>query len=101
MSLNPSPNKFIEITVTIIAIPGKVASHHALLKKSRDSARSNPHSGVGGLAPIPKKLSEAPAKIAVATSNVANTRIDAKILGMICTITIRALVNPNDLAATI
>ena len=47
-SRTPSPRRFTAKTVSIIARPGKTASHHATRTYLRPSASIKPHSAVGG-----------------------------------------------------
>ena len=68
---SPSPTKLIESVVTRIASPGKRLTHQARLSVSRPSESMMPHSGVGGLAPRPRKLSPAAVRMAEATPHVA------------------------------
>jgi ABC-type glycerol-3-phosphate transport system substrate-binding protein len=58
---------------TVIARPGNVGSHHAVMTYSRDSAIMAPHSGVGGWTPRPRKLSEAPARMFSTAADIAKT----------------------------
>src|SRR5258707_6023005 len=60
-----------------------------------------PQVGIGGCAPNPKKLSPASNKIAEAKFDEASTNIGPTILGKICLLMIRVLLNPKERAASI
>ena len=70
-------------TVKKIARPGRVDIHHSVLMKRRPSATIEPHAGVGGSTPKPKKLKEASIKITEPTLSVDTTTVEAKTLGSI------------------
>src|SRR4029453_16180444 len=55
VSRSPSPSRLMPSTVTRMARPGKVASHHAVDRYTRPSASMPPHVGVGGWTPSPRK----------------------------------------------
>ncbi len=68
-------------TDTVIAMPGKSASHQPREKKVRASLRISPHVGVVGFTPKPRNDSVASAKIADETPTVACTMMGASELG--------------------
>src|SRR5699024_7731448 len=70
-SRNPSPNKLNPKTTSNMARPGKVTTHGEFCNACLPSLNIAPHSGVGGCAPNPRKLSPAASKIAVPILNVA------------------------------
>src|SRR5690606_41519997 len=70
-------------TVSKIAMPGKVASHHELKMYSLPWAIMEPHAGSGGCTPRPRKLSDASIKMTHATRSVATTMTDENVLGKI------------------
>src|SRR4051794_37792153 len=74
---NPSPTRLQATTTLRIAKPGHVEIHHARPRTSRPSADMRPHSGVGGWAPSPRKLSPEPIKMAFPTWSVLSTRTGA------------------------
>src|SRR5438270_11539922 len=74
--------KLNAMTVRKIASPGIVATHH-WARRSRPLLTIAPHSGVGGVAPSPRKLKPAPVAIAAPTSIVARTIILGRMLGKI------------------
>src|SRR6266542_1677494 len=80
VSRRPSPTKLQAIATVKIASPGKVEIHHCCIS-SRPSATIAPHSGVGGTAPSPRKLSAAVMMIALPKSIVISTRIGATEFG--------------------
>src|SRR5229473_2724113 len=53
-SRRPSPNRLNPNTVTKIATPGKVATHHAEARNCRPSTIILPQLGSGGWAPSPR-----------------------------------------------
>src|ERR1700761_4993925 len=59
-----------------------------------------PHVGVGGCAPKPRKLKPASSKIADAKFDEANTNIGPMMFGKICRRIMRALLKPNERAAS-
>src|SRR5579872_5417487 len=88
----PSPTRLNAIPTTVIARPGKVGSHHAVITYSRESAIIAPHSGVGGCTPRPRKLSEAPARMFSTAADIAKTTAGPMTLGSRCrTMTRRSL----------
>ena len=91
MSLNASPMILIDSTVNKMARPGNVAYHEALPMYVRAVESMAPHSGDGGRAPKPRKLSPAIDMIAVAIPTVARTIIGADMLGKIWRTSIRTL----------
>src|SRR5690606_30766042 len=72
-SRSPSPIRLMASTVTRIARPGNVTTHHARMMNSRASASIVPHSGVGGCAPMPRKPRAAASRIALENESVACT----------------------------
>src|SRR5262249_37985618 len=79
-SRNPSPSKFSPTTTIMIAAPGKTASHQADCKYVWASFNISHHSGVGGWAPRPTKLSPAAVRIARPTLRVTSTIIGVSTL---------------------
>ena len=67
--------------------------------KLRPSLRMEPHSGVGGWMPSPKKLMDAPVSIHMTTSEAANTTAELMTLGSRWRKRMRMSVNPATLAA--
>ena len=59
-----SPRKLMLRTVSMMAKPGKIASHQAREIKDRASLRISPQLGVEGFTPRPRKESPASARIA-------------------------------------
>ena len=72
-SRRPSPVRLKASTVIRIARPGSVTTHHALWMNSSALASIEPHSGVGGCAPRPRKPSAAASRIADEKPSVAWT----------------------------
>ena len=70
-SLNPSPTRFSPSTVSMIARPGNVVKWGATRRNCLPSFSMEPHEGVGGCAPSPRKLRLPSAIIAAATPKVA------------------------------
>jgi pimeloyl-ACP methyl ester carboxylesterase len=58
-SRTQSPRMFSESTVTRMAMPGRIETHHACSISPRPSATITPHDGVGGGIPTPRKESAA------------------------------------------
>src|SRR5512141_46976 len=82
-SRKASPNRLIDNTVIMIATPGKLVTHGADRKNSRPFDIIAPHSGVGGCAPKPRKLSPAASRIEEDTYSVASTTAGPTTLGRI------------------
>ncbi len=72
-SRKPSPARLMATAVTRIARPGKVTIQGCERMNSRESASIEPHSGVGGCAPRPRKPSAAASRMASETPSVACT----------------------------
>ena len=83
-SFRASPRRLNPITVTAIAIPGKVESHQALRSASRPSKTIWPQLGVGGGTPSPRKLREASARMIPPIRSVAATMMTVSVFGMRC-----------------
>jgi hypothetical protein len=83
-SLNQSPSRFIDKTVSNIARPGKKDTHQAPITKLRPSATIRPQAGFGGGIPAPRKLNDASITITCPTSKVARTIMVFTTLGNIC-----------------
>src|SRR5882724_7718745 len=81
VSRRPSPSRLMPSTVTRMARPGKVASHHAVDKYARPSASMPPQVGVGGCTPRPRKDRADSITITRAMSRVATTSQGVKALG--------------------
>src|SRR5690606_353037 len=75
------PRAVIARTVRVMATPGAATSHQALPRKLRPTESIAPHSGDGGGAPKPRKLSEAPAAMLLPMPMVARIRIGLMALG--------------------
>ncbi len=88
------------MTMTTIATPGNVDSHHAVLMNDRPSFSIAPQSGVGGRIPRPRKLSAAPAMMAPGMPSVTRTMIGADTLGRTCRKTMRRSPHPATRAAS-
>ena len=56
MSDIPSATRLMQRTVNMIANPAKIGSQGETIMYSRPSARIDPHDGVGGVSPKPRKL---------------------------------------------
>src|SRR5881628_52178 len=54
-SRTQSPRIFNESTVTRMAMPGRIETHHACSMSPRPSATITPHDGVGGGVPAPRR----------------------------------------------
>ena len=68
VSLSQSPNRFRDITVSVIANPGKAVDHQIPpASLSRPSVTMEPHAGVGGGTPAPRKLRVDSSKITIPT----------------------------------
>src|SRR5262249_38713586 len=80
-SRTPSPRKLKPSTTVKIAKPGKAATHHCSTS-SRPSATIEPHSGVGGTTPSPRKERPAKVMIALPTSSVTSTTSGPIAFGM-------------------
>ncbi|GAI83092.1 unnamed protein product, partial [marine sediment metagenome] len=83
----------------IRAIPGKSVIHHADEIKALPSDIIDPHSGIGGCTPNPKKLKEAPVSIHITTSEAAKTIDELSVFGRICLNKILELLYPNTFVA--
>ena len=90
--------KLHAIATLKIATPGKVEIHHCWIS-SRPSATMAPHSGVGGTAPSPRKLSAAVMMMALPKSIVDNTSAGASAFGRTWRSRIRRSGIPNARAA--
>ncbi len=58
----------------MMANPGRIASHGAMIIFRRPSARIEPHDGVGGVRPKPRKLSVASSRMTKPKSSMAITK---------------------------
>src|SRR5437870_2250383 len=74
VSRMPSPRRLNASTVTVMARPGKKASHHGGTSAVIESASMLPHVGVGGGTPTPRKPSAASMTSAAPRCVVARTR---------------------------
>jgi hypothetical protein len=70
----PSPSRLKASTVTVMARPGKKASHHGGTSAVMESASMLPQVGVGGGTPTPRKPSAASMTMATPRCVVASTR---------------------------
>ncbi len=80
-SRSPSPRRLLPMTTSVIAMPGYIINCGALRKNNRPSLSIVPHSGVGGCAPRPRKLTPEIASINAPSSSVARTMTDGMTLG--------------------
>ena len=81
-------------------MPGKTLIHHCSRTYSTPSETMRPHSGVGGLAPRPRKERPATSRITVPMSSVICTITGPKALGRMWRRTIRESRTPIVLAAS-
>ena len=86
-------------TVTRMARPGKVASHHAVERYTRPSASMPPQVGVGGWTPRPRKDSADSMTMTRAMSRVATTSHGVKAFGSTWRRTTRPSRLPRAMAA--
>ena len=99
LSLSQSPNKFSDMTVSIMATPGKVDIHQTPpANLSRPSETIDPQAGVGGGTPAPKKLRVDSKRITIPTWRVATTINVLIVPGNMCMNKIRAVDAPETLA---
>ena len=89
-----SPRKLKAITTVRIARPGNIAIHQRSNVRA-PSATIAPHSGEGGLAPRPRKLSPASKRMALPSSSVASTSTGPYTFGMISTASARRFEDPS------
>ena len=68
-----SPSRLNASTVSSNATPGIVLTHQAVRKKFRPSDTMEPHAGVGGGTPAPKKLRMDSRRMTTLTCRVATT----------------------------
>ena len=71
-------------TTRKMAVPGNVANHHASGRYCRLSEMASPHSGSGGVAPMPRKPSAAAERIVNPIPMVARTMIGGAAFGRMC-----------------
>ena len=100
MSRSPSPKRLRERTSSTIARPGRVETHQAVSITSRPSETIEPHAGVGGWMPRPRKLSEASVTMKKPIRSVASTKTDWTILGRISVAIIAGWLRPRARAAS-
>ena len=81
ISLSPSPATLTAKTVTAIATPGQNDIHGAWVRYCWAAFNIDPHDGVGGCVPSPRKLRVASVMIAPATFSDPWTTIGARLLG--------------------
>ena len=99
-SRSPSPSAFRPSTENNIASPGNTVRCGAIKRNDRPSLIIEPHDGVGGWTPRPRKLRLASATIAPARPKVACTTMGAAMSGRMWR---RRIVNgprPRDFAAS-
>src|SRR5690606_22304563 len=99
-SRSPSPTRLKASTVTTIARPGNVASHHAPNSTSLPSATILPHEGAGSGTPSPRNESPASSTIVLPMPSVAATMTGASTLGTRCRRMMRGPLMPSARAAS-
>lgn len=95
-----SPKMFKHRSVAPRALPGNTAVHQLLARYPRASPNIPPHSGVGGCAPSPRKLNEAPIRIASPNPKVPSTNTVCLMFGRMCRQMIRRPDAPAACAAS-
>ena len=98
MSRSQSPNRFSDITVSIIAKPGKVEIHQNPASRSRPSDTMEPQAAVGGGTPAPRKLNTDSRRITIPICSVATTIRVLIVPGKIWTKSILSVEAPETLA---
>jgi hypothetical protein len=83
-SVSASPRTFTERTVSKIANPGIIQSHHAETTYDLPSAIIDPQEGVGGGIPTPRKLRDDSMIITVPTWRVARIIREPATFGRMC-----------------
>jgi hypothetical protein len=89
---------FTERTVSRMANPGNIQSHHAETIYDLPSATIEPQAGVGGGIPTPRKLRDASRMITVPTWRVARTIREPATFGKMCLSMMLPLEHPAVLA---
>ena len=79
----PSPRILNANTVYTNAIPGKIASHGAVVIYVNPLESASPQSGLGGWAPMPRKLSAVVLIMVCGMERLASTTIDGTMFGRI------------------